>query len=70
MKRNGRTQAHTQRWHCKECGALSTHGNDISQCELRNFSGWFLTRSTMRYGGRGTYIQTSCTEVLEDMVYA
>lgn len=44
MKRNGKTAAGAQRWRCKDCGASCTHGNDVSQRELRAFLAWLLSK--------------------------
>lgn len=44
MKRNGKTTAGAQRWRCKDCGTSCTHGNDVSQRELKAFLDWLLSK--------------------------
>lgn len=48
MKRNGRTSAGSQRWRCRDCGASSTHGNDVSGRDLAAFVRWLLSKDVQR----------------------
>lgn len=42
MKKNGKTEAGSQRWRCKSCGSSTTIRNDTSSRWLRAFVSWLL----------------------------
>lgn len=46
MRRNGKNKSGTQRWRCKVCGSSSTHRNDCSARELKQFVRWLLSKDT------------------------